>query len=111
LVKFTSADIVKDVSVVSMMFMLKTLGCSFESMASPEEPLPPWEMAVAHMLSYLLYLRRTHSRRTDNLFRDFVNKRFVSPTFDRHLAFRGNFPDGERAQRGLGFDVDQSFDA
>ena len=87
------------------------MGCSFESMASPEEPLPPWEMAVAHMLSYLLYLRRTHSRRTDNLFRDFVNKRFVSPTFDRHLAFRGNLPDGERAQRGLGFDVHQSFDA
>jgi hypothetical protein len=39
--------------------------------------LPPCEMAVTHMLSYLLYLRRTYSRRTDNLFRDFVNKRFV----------------------------------
>lgn len=80
-------------------------------MASLEEPLPPCEMAVAHMLSYLLYLGCSYTRRTDNLFRDFVNKRFVSPTFDRHLAFRGNLPDGERAQRGLSFDVDQSFDA
>ena len=79
-------------------------------MASPVEPLPPCEMAVAHMLSYLLYLGRTHLRRTDNLFRDFVDERFVSPTFDRHLAFRGDFPDGERAQRGFGFDVHQSFD-
>lgn len=87
------------------------MGCSFESMASPEEPLPPCEMAVAHMLSYLLYLGCSYTRRTDNLFRDFVNKRFVSPTFDRYLAFRGNLPDGERAQRGLGFNVHQSFDA
>jgi hypothetical protein len=75
LVKFTRAEIVRDVSVVSMMFKSKTLGCSCESIAPPGEPLPPCEMAVTHMLSYLLYLMLTRTGRiTDNLFRDFVKE-------------------------------------
>jgi hypothetical protein len=63
---------------VSTMFRLKTLGCSFESIVSPVEPLPPCEMAVIQMLSYLPCFMSTLIGRTDNLFREFVKGRLVT---------------------------------